>query len=328
MITLKQLKRKIPSKIQLIRYASLISVILFFCFIPLSNWYANNKIAFNQARLVALADGALAGYTYGVLDSFYSMFDDPVRAATSNNGSMWAFTVMGIPMSDPLGIISELLNSVKLPLKFLLGGLIPFAIALLFGRVFCSWFCPMSFFFDVSAKIKKLFIKLKIPILELKVPRETRVFIFWIGLIFSYFMGMWVWHFVLPYITFSHEIFSYVVFNTFTVGIYYFLAIILLDIGLISGEFCNSLCPTGWVLEKIGNYSVLKLKANASACPPKCKVCKTVCPIDLFPKEDIMFGCHLCYKCVDGCPKSHIELKLNNIYTKKAVKDSSDEVAI
>lgn len=308
--------RKIKkSHIQTIRYICLISVILFFCFIPISNWYANNKIAFNQARLVGLAEGVFASYLYAILDSFYSLFPDPVIAATSSNGSLWAFTIMGIPMSDPLGIISELINSVKLPMKYLLGATIPFLIAITFGRVFCSWFCPMSFFFDITKKIKILFIKLHIPVLELKIPSETRVYIFWTGLIFSYFMGMWVWHFILPYITFSHEIFSYVVFNTFTVGIYYFVAIIILDIGLISGEFCNSLCPTGWLLAKIGDYSLLRLKADSAACPPKCKICYTVCPIDLFPKEGILFDCHLCYKCVDNCPKKHIELKLNQIYT-------------
>lgn len=313
--------RKIKkSKIQYARYACLIAVIAFFCFVPMSNWYANNKIAFNQPRLVALADGPLAGHVYAILDSFYKLFDDPVIAATSNNGSLWAFTVMGIPLSDPLGIISELVNSVKMPVKYLLGGLIPFLIALIFGRVFCSWLCPMSLFFDVTNKIKKLFIKIHIPILELKIPRETRVYIFWVGLVFSYFMGMWVWHFTLPYITFSHEIFSYVVFNAFTVGIYYFISILVLDIGLISGEFCNSLCPTGWLLAKIGNFSILRLSAKAESCPPKCTVCKTVCPVDLFPKEQDLFGCHLCYKCVDNCPKKHIDLKLNQIYSKRLGK--------
>ncbi len=108
-------KNKIKrSKVQNYRYLFLISVILFFCFIPISNWYANNKIAFNQARLVGLAEGNFAFYKYAILDSFYMLFPDPVIAATSNNGSLWAFTIMGIPISDPLGIISEMINSVKL----------------------------------------------------------------------------------------------------------------------------------------------------------------------------------------------------------------------
>jgi ferredoxin-type protein NapH len=310
---MKKIKR---SKLQYLRYISLISVVLFFCFIPLSNWYANNKIAFNLPRLVGLASGEFAGYIYSVLDSFYTLFEDPVTAATSNSGSMWAFSILGIPLSDPLGLISEVINSVKFPMKYFLGGLIPLGIAILLGRVFCSWICPMSFFFSITTRIKKVFKQVGIPILELKIPRETRIFVFWFGLVVSYFMGMWVWHFILPYITFSHEVFSIVVFNTFTVGVYYFVAVIILDIGLISGEFCNSVCPTGWLLAQIGRVSLLKLKADKPNCPSKCRVCHIVCPVDLFPKEDILYSCHLCFKCVDNCPKQHIKLDINKLYQR------------
>lgn len=310
--------RKIKkSKIQYLRYALLISVVLFFCLVPVSNWYANNKIAFNNPRLVGLADGSLARYVYYILDSFYSLFDDPVTAATSSSGSMWAFSILGIPLSDPLGVISEIINSVKFPIKYLTGAIVPLLLALTLGRVFCSWICPMALFFDISIKIKALFKKVGIPILELKVPRETRVFVFWFGLIASYFMGMWVWHFVLPYITFSHEIFSIIVFNSFTVGIYYFVAIIVLDIGLISGEFCNSVCPTGWLLAQLGKLSLFKLKVDRPNCPDKCRVCNIVCPVDLFPKDNELYSCHLCYKCVDNCPKQHIKLDINELYVRK-----------
>ncbi len=314
---MKKIKK---SKIQYFRYFTLIAVIAFFCLIPISNWYANNKIAFNNPRLVGLADGALAGYVYYALDLFYSLFDDPVTAATSSSGSMWAFSILGVQFSDPLGLISEVINSVKFPIKYFLGGIGPVILAFTLGRVFCSWLCPMAFFFTLTEKIKEVFKKIGIPILELKIPRETRIFIFWFGLIISYFMGMWVWHFILPYITFSHEVFSIIVFNTFTVGIYYFVAIIVLDIGLISGEFCNSVCPTGWLLAQFGRFSLFKLKADSANCPSRCKVCYTVCPVDLFPKEDILFSCHLCYKCVDNCPKQHIKLDINSLYTKKAFK--------
>jgi len=310
-------KRRIgnkKSKYQYLRYFLLISVILFFIFVPVSNWYANNKIAHNQPSLVTLANGPAAGKLYQSLDWFFTLWNDPVTAATSNNGSLWAFTVLGVPLSDPLGLISEIVNSVKFPVKYLIGGLIPFLIALLLGRVFCAWLCPMTVLFGITGKIRALLLKLKIPLMTVRLEPTTRVVVFWVGLVLCHFFGAWVWHFVLPYISFTHEVFSIIVFSSFTVGFYFLVALLVLDIGLVPGEYCRSVCPTGFLLSYIGKFSLLMLKADKKACPSHCKMCKTVCPIELFPREGQLYSCHLCMKCVDNCPKGHIQLGLNPLY--------------
>ena len=308
------------SKWQYLRYFFLASVIGFFVLVPFSNWYSNNKIAFNQARLVGLAEGPVKEKIYWTLDKFYSLWDDPVTAATSNNGSLWAFTILGVPLSDPLGLLSELINSVKFPVKYLIGGIIPFLIALTLGRVFCSWLCPMVVLFAITRRIRAVLIKMKMPLMDLKLEERTRALVFWIGLIMSHFFGAWVWHFVLPYISFTHEIFSIVVFSSFTIGIYFLIAILVLDIGLIPGEFCRSVCPTGYLLASVGRLRLFKLKVNKAACPPACTMCNKVCPINLFPKENKLYSCDLCLKCVDNCPKKHITLSLNPIYKKAYAK--------
>ena len=196
------------SKLQYFRFFTLFSVIAFFLFIPYSNWYANNKISYNHPHLVGLAEGPFKGEVYRVLDKVYTNWENPVDAATSNNGSLWAFTVLGLPLSDPLGLISELVNSVKMPVKYFLGSLIPFFIVLLLGRVFCAWLCPMRVLYAVTSRIRKLMIKLQFPLLKVEIEEKTRVFIFWGGLILSYMFGAWVWHFILPYIALTQEAFS------------------------------------------------------------------------------------------------------------------------
>ena len=67
----------------------------------MSNWYANFKISYNNSRLVGLSDGKIESAIYHGLDWFYSFFDDPVIAATSNNGSLWAYTIFGIQSLTP-----------------------------------------------------------------------------------------------------------------------------------------------------------------------------------------------------------------------------------
>ncbi len=320
---MKRLKMKrsnrIP-KIQKLRFLSLFLVIAFFVFIPLSNWYANFKISYNNSRLVGLSDGIIESWVYHALDSFYTLFEDPVIAATSNNGSLWAYTVFGIPISDPLGLLSELISSVHFPLKYFIGGLIPYLLAILLGRFFCSWLCPMVVINALSKRIRKVLLFFNVPLLNLKIPVETRAVVFFGGLILSYVFGMWTWHFILPYISFTHEIFSLIIFHSFTIGAYFLLAIILFEIAVIPGQFCKSICPTGFLLSQIGKIRLVKLKTVPSKCPVGCHKCYDACPIDLYPKNNKLNSCHLCMKCVPNCPTNNI--KLTAMLNTTAIEES------
>lgn len=301
-------KTKKSRIIQILRFFSLFSVIAFFVFIPLSNWYANFKISYNNSRLVNLSDGKIESWVYHGLDWFYSFFEDPVLAATSNNGSLWAYTVFGVPISDPLGLISEIISSVHFPLKYFIGGLIPYVLAIIFGRFFCSWLCPMVFINWVNRNIRKSLLFLRVPLLDLKIPTETRAVVFWGGLALSYFFGMWVWHFILPYISFTHEIFSLIIFNSFTIGAYFLLVIILFEVAVTPGQYCKSVCPTGYLLSVIGRIRIVKLKTEPAKCPQGCHDCFDACPIDLYPKNNTLHSCHLCMECVDACPANNINI--------------------
>jgi len=311
--------KKIP-KIQILRYLSLFLVIAFFVFIPMSNWYANLKISYNNSRLVGLSDGNIKSMIYHALDWFYTFFENPVTTATSNNGSLWAYTVFGIPISDPLGLLSELISSVHFPIKYFLGGLIPYVLAIIFGRFFCSWLCPMVVINAVSGKIRKLLIWLHIPLLEIKIPVQTRGVVFFGGLILSYVFGMWTWHFILPYISFTHEIFSLIIFQSFTIGAYFLLAIILFEIAVIPGQYCKSICPTGFLLSMIGKFRVVRLKTETSKCTKGCHDCYDVCPVDLYPKNNELSSCHLCMKCVSACPIDNINISSNLKKSEKSEK--------
>lgn len=296
------------SRVQYLRFATLLLATFFFVFVPLSNWYANFKISYNNERLVTLSDGAFNGMVYDGLDLFYRQFDDPVRAATSNNGSLWAYTVFGVPISDPLGLIAEMIGSVKFPIKYFIGGMIPFVFALVFGRFFCSWICPMVLVNAVNHQLRKLLLFLRIPLLNVKIPVWTRVVVFFGGLTLSYSFGMWTWHFILPYISFTHEIFALIIFRSFTVGIYFLLAIVLFEVAVTPGQYCKSVCPTGWLLSVIGKISFFRLKTDPEKCPKGCHACYDVCSVDLYPKNNQLSSCHLCVKCVKACPEDNIKI--------------------
>jgi ferredoxin-type protein NapH len=297
------------TKTQFARYLSLSLVLGFFTFIPISNWYANYKIAYNQARLVALADGEFKGFVYEILDRFYSLWESPVDAASSINGSLWAYSIYGIPVSDPLGLISELMHAVTFPTKYFIGGLIPIVIALTLGRIFCSWMCPMVVLFGITRRVRQVLDHFNVPFLAIKIDSRTRIALFFSGMIISAYWGAWVWHFILPYITVTHEIFSIIIFSSFTVGIYFLIGVLVVDLAVMPGEFCRSVCPTGYLLTVLGKFRKVRISADATKCPPYCVQCQRVCPVDLYPKEDqALDSCHSCMKCVDSCPSNTIKL--------------------
>lgn len=74
------------------------------------------------------------------------------------SGSLFAFDFAGIPFADPVamlqGILGGLVSGIMPGIRLVLGGLLALAVALLFGRIFCSWLCPYGLFSEMIAAIR------------------------------------------------------------------------------------------------------------------------------------------------------------------------------
>jgi ferredoxin len=87
----------------------------------------------------------------------------------------------------------------------------------------------------------------------------------------------------------------------------------VVDLGLAPGYFCHNLCPTGFLLEQIGRFSLIKLrKKTAQACPPSCNLCQRACPYALQPKEGLHLpACNNCGACITACPSDRLGRQVN-----------------
>lgn len=76
------------------------------------------------------------------------------------SGSLFAFDLCGIPLADPVaavqGALAALFSGKAPALRLLLGGLLALAVALVLGRVFCSWLCPFGLCSEMVAKARSL----------------------------------------------------------------------------------------------------------------------------------------------------------------------------
>ena len=74
------------------------------------------------------------------------------------SGSLFAFDFAGIPFADPVAMVQGTLASLVTGLvpagRLLLGGLLALAVALVLGRIFCSWLCPYGLFSEMVAAVR------------------------------------------------------------------------------------------------------------------------------------------------------------------------------
>ncbi len=213
---------------------------------------------------------------------------------------------------------------------FTLGILVFFIIeALLFGRIFCSFACPLGIMQDIAIRIGKLIPrKKKLFTRNRKLLRYTILAVMIGGLLFGIAVPLALFG---PFATFGRFTAAIIkpayvwlnnllLDNTVIEGLqplrgapFSLLLLIVSSIvfaavmtaaGLYGRIFCNTLCPVGAILGLLSKVSWFKFTLNSDACTKcgKCaKVCKSNC-IDI--KNGIVDNerCVACFNCAAVCP--------------------------
>lgn len=227
------------------------------------------------------------------------------------------------------------------------GSFVAFAIllllTLLFGRVYCSFLCPLGILQDIIARISSFFKKGKNTGKKQSVshsykkPHHILRYSILI-LAFGFFFAGITTPLVLldPYSVFgkiSVQVFGSVelwgnnlLANLFPDTFYYqpyirfsiyafawslllFLAIFI--ISMFRGRlYCNSVCPVGSLLGLLSGLSLFKPEIKKSMCV-KCNACVKVCKsncINLETKEIDATRCVACFNCMTSCKRGGVEL--------------------
>ena len=123
--------------------------------------------------------GALGFWPAGSSDAVGTPADLPFFGTLSSS------TVFGITLLDPFAALQTLAASKSLEFAFdLLIGALPVLVvyALIRGRVFCGWVCPVNFLLEGVDFLRK---KLKLDVAELPVPRHTKLIVAAVVLVLS-----------------------------------------------------------------------------------------------------------------------------------------------
>jgi ferredoxin len=204
---------------------------------------------------------------------------------------------------------------------------------MLFGRVYCSFICPMGVFQDIAnrcSKSRQKTYRHNKPVLRLSVLAVNLVLFFLglpviTGVLDPYgAYGRMAAHLFKPvYMLFNNALAR--VFNHY--GNYTFYRVEITAVGLFSlavaaltfavigllawmkGRlYCNTVCPVGTVLGYLNKFSLFKIRFDGDKCA-SCGVCEKKCKASCIDAKTMTIDysrCVNCFNCINDCGKKAI----------------------
>jgi ferredoxin-type protein NapH len=239
----------------------------------------------------------------------------PPPSVMDISGDTWAFTIKGFRLIHPIAFLEGVLSSRILYIPLLVGAVIPLAITLVLGRVFCSWLCPVGLILELNQRLNGLLKKagLNRPVW---IP-DLRYTLFFVMLLLSFFLSSPIISAIDPPHVFGRELmylFTHRMLSLSGMGI--LLGILLFESFSTTRVWCSRLCPSGGGLSLLGARRLLRIDMDLTLCN-HCGYCNTACPYNLEPmglaEEEKRFDwikCDNCGLCRDSCPTGAIKYVL------------------
>jgi ferredoxin-type protein NapH len=227
-------------------------------------------------------------------------------------GNLYSITIFGIDIVDPAMALQTTLLSREFIEVLIIGIILPVVLALILGKVFCSWMCPFNtlseYWQSLTNKIfSNRFKKVKSQVLEI----NPNPWIYWRILIFFFALTVIL---DFPLVSFlsapgiiSAEISHYIMGMGLGLEIFIVLGIIFIEGIIFKRYWCKYVCPVGGVLSVFRTPKTLRINHNegACSCAANAEPCSRSCPLDLSPKRDNLYPyCYNCGLCIKTCEKT------------------------
>lgn len=224
----------------------------------------------------------------------------------------FSYTLDFLPLTDPYVLSQSLLAGHVPASRALIGAAILLACyALVGGRVYCAWVCPMNIVTDAAAWLRgRLGVRSGV-----LVSRSVRSWILGMTLVLAAATGTIAWELVNP-VSMLHRGLIFGLGAAWAVV----LAVFLFDAFVAKRGWCGHLCPVGAFYGLLGHVALLRVAAPRRAECNDCMDCYAACPepqvITPALKGEktgaspvILAGaCTNCGRCIDVCSKNVFEL--------------------
>ena len=217
-----------------------------------------------------------------------------------------------IPMTDPMVFLQVLAGGFVTPLSAAVTGvaIVTAFYALVGGRLYCSWVCPVNLLTDAANWLREKF-NLRG---GARLSRNTRYWMLAMVLILAAATGSLAYEMINPVSMFHRTLIFGVGALWGTAGLV-ILGVFLFDLFVAKRGWCGHLCPMGATYSLIGAVSPLRVRADKREQCNDCMECFAVCPEPQVIKPAlkgegkgigpvILSGdCTNCGRCIDICAK-------------------------
>jgi ferredoxin-type protein NapH len=221
-----------------------------------------------------------------------------------------------VPLSDPFAILQNFSAGASIANDAIIGAVIILLFyAVLGGRVFCGWVCPVNIVTDASNKIREVLKFNEKPILS-GIKRDLRYWVLGMSFILSALLGVAAFEWISP-IGALHRGIIY----GFGIGWAYVLVVFLFDLFAVRNGFCGHACPLGGFYALVGRFGFFRIGYDKDRCT-MCVKCLDICPekqvLSTVGKKSgaVLSGeCTNCGRCIEVCDEK--ALNFSSIYSKK-----------
>ncbi len=256
--------------------------------------------------------GPWDGFLFEAFSRTLGRLADGVALADQLQGGFWSITLFGMTFSDPLALAGHLAARGQIHWPLAAGVLLGVGLAVLAGRFFCGWLCPVNTLLELNgalrAWIEGQLLGRRLP--RLVAPDWARAAILLGTLLFSAAAGFNLFVFVLPYAGLARDGFFLIYGGAFGFGILFLVVLAVIELFFAPRLWCRGLCPTGLVLEFFGRRRTLGIRRTPGAdCVAGCGACIAACPVGVNARDQkATERCLLCNDCVAVCPAGILNL--------------------
>lgn len=227
-------------------------------------------------------------------------------------GTLYSISIGQLDIVDPVMALQTVLLTKRIYIPFLLMTIVPVVLALVFGRVFCSWMCPQNTISEwVDALQKRIFKSRWHNVHTRHIENNPNPVLYW-----CIFAALTLLVLILGLPLFSYLSTPGIISSQMSqiilgmgVGLEIGLVTIIFAVEAITLRrfWCKYVCPVGAFLSFFRTRKTLHIHYEAAQCDCKgnSSPCQYVCPLDLAPKESKLYPyCFNCGLCISICEKT------------------------
>lgn len=246
-------------------------------------------------------------------------------------GTLYSIDILGWTIADPAMILQMILLGQPLLWTLVLAVLIPIILALIFGRIFCSWMCPYNFLAELLYKLRRLVFPREKnrnhnPVRNSQWAILASIFLLILltGIPLIVFLSM-------PGLL-TAEITDLVFGGDLGLELVLVACVLLLDTFILKRAWCKFLCPVGFTLSLFKTPLTLRVISRSTVCvdcdTKREHTCNQACPLDLNPRisKNLYPGCYNCLDCVCSCHQHGGALDVE-IGSSQKIKNTYKEIA-